>query len=1017
MNRLFSIAVAAILALGAFWFCLSQCVAQTQDGAFDDLKIKEIFVPAWDSQLLPDLSVKTSMYVPSGDVPVSVDKRLPEAEDETPDELKDESLDVPEGETREFYSQKVKNFSDAIKRACPDDSDQSAADKETVLKYAEPLKAAIKGLATFARDGDSAFDPSTLQIDAALTTLRQALAEAGAQDERNALEQDVKNWLEAELDRKDSRRDLTNAYKRVLFFLETDRALDGPEALELGKAKVLRKLLDAELAKERPDEARVRYFRERYNDELVFEFQENPAKRDEILLTALRDEKASPRPQRIVSDYLRARWGADARKLLVEKGDVDGALELALECVDASLETPSPDVFQEVYDSFAAVVAIDSQRGDEKIVETMERYSASDVKDVAQENMNLAQLRKFEGEKPVVEGVCVDGSVLDWNSFRGKPTILVLCESNSFQDPVFRNAYDLLKLFADSEEANILTYTADDVPDLWKPFEAQTPWKTVSKKLTLDAQDKKYRELTNSFGFRIVRSKALSENRYVPRFILFDSEGVVVKNLGPDCAAFETFLSEIYSNFFETAYRSVIELFDVPDDKNRAFYEQRLQALGQAETTIFNSLNSHREPNYEQALKQMEQKRADAVERALKLAVFRPEDDRSIDDAKKNALINEYANRIVNREDRAAVVELLNFENAKANPNMGLVSNFRNKLIQWDVSDAKADPEQAAENLRKMRAARRGEKQIELASQQSQFDLQWENNLTYELLNADIQNGLRKDDEQGMKEALDQCLADAADVPSGLPGLVWSYLDIAQKLLKELDRPDMAEYFRKAGIEKFKTSDNPFAEYFVSDLQAVDRYNDLPGNELDFQAHWFNPDDFKDNQPLDWASFRGKVVLICYVTPLDSNTLNLCDPETSAKIDELKALWQKYGDAGLEVVLYFREGIPEQCAKLIKEKEVPWRTARTYSVRIPSFYKTFREYYDLKPLTTILVGKDGKVVDNNAGGERLEKELEELFPARNPDLQRGGKTAPSATRRVLQERRRHLLIPRRWFWR
>ena len=63
MNRLFSIAVAAILASGAFWFCSSQCVAQTQDGAFDDLKIKEIFVPAWDSQLLPDLSVKTCLPI------------------------------------------------------------------------------------------------------------------------------------------------------------------------------------------------------------------------------------------------------------------------------------------------------------------------------------------------------------------------------------------------------------------------------------------------------------------------------------------------------------------------------------------------------------------------------------------------------------------------------------------------------------------------------------------------------------------------------------------------------------------------------------------------------------------------------------------------------------------------------------------------------------------------------------------------------------------------------------------
>ncbi len=896
-------------------------------------------------------------------------------------ESKEDAFNVPQGETRLFYERRIKELNDAIVRALGDGSDPRTADRDMILKCAEPMKAAVKGLSSTTVGGSllesSSGDTPSYRVGSGLLALERALGVVDARDELDALERDVENWLEAELRGPEPRFDFVLGYRQILLAIETTRALSESEAQELGAIRTLRKLLDAELAKEKPDERRVRFFRETYEMELEREFDDNRSNLDEIFFAALRGEKASPRPEKARIKSLLERRGQRARELLVEKRDFDGANELAFEFVDASFDNPFPYVFKEVEASFAALTTIDPNRGDAKIVEAMERYFASDNSELVQEGSRLAFLRRFEGEKPVVEGVCVDGSVFDWNACRGKPTILVLCDAQCFNDPLFRGSYELLKQFADRDDANILTYTADDDLERWKPFGDATPWKTVSRKLTLDAQDRQYREFMTWRGFVSGNSSSFPADRRTPRFVAFDSEGVVVKNNGRDHEELETLLSEFYPNYFETAYRSVVELFDVPDDKDGAFYLERLRALGNAETSVFNLINSHKNPSFKEAFERLEQKRKDAVEQTLKKLAFLPEDDRSINN---DSLFNEYARRAADRGDRAALDELLDFEAAKEKQIPTHIHNLKNLSFKLDVDDAKADPERAAAKLRSLRDFIRGQKPIEPPPELQAIPLepQWENFVTRELLNADIQDGLRKNDERGMKEALDQCLADVADgVP--LPGLVWTNLETALKLLKELDRPELVEYFRKAGIEKFKASDNPFAKYFVSDLQAVDRYNDLPGNELDFRASWFNPDDFKDNQPVDWDSFRGKPVLICHVHPSYLNNADACDAETSKRIDELKTVYQRFGKAGLEVIVYFQWG-ESNGARLIKEKEIPWRTARTHGITVPSFYKSFRDFYQLESPTTILVGRDGKVIDNDATGERLETELEKLFP-------------------------------------
>ena len=113
-----------------------------------------------------------------------------------------------------------------------------------------------------------------------------------------------------------------------------------------------------------------------------------------------------------------------------------------------------------------------------------------------------------------------------------------------------------------------------------------------------------------------------------------------------------------------------------------------------------------------------------------------------------------------------------------------------------------------------------------------------------------------------------------------------------------------------------------------------------------------------DDKDFDWASLRGKYVLIKF-------TATWCQP-CKATIPKLLEAYAKYKDKGLEIVsVYSSEYVPdavELVKKSVEEAQLPWIVlsgALTEKASQPSLVK----FYGISAVPTIvLVDKEGKVI-------------------------------------------------------
>ena len=105
-----------------------------------------------------------------------------------------------------------------------------------------------------------------------------------------------------------------------------------------------------------------------------------------------------------------------------------------------------------------------------------------------------------------------------------------------------------------------------------------------------------------------------------------------------------------------------------------------------------------------------------------------------------------------------------------------------------------------------------------------------------------------------------------------------------------------------------------------------------------------------------------------------------------AEVPNVRALYEKYHDAGFEVLGYSVDEDIEALEKFEEEKKLPWKTAsEKLSVEAKENggkeYVNLSEYYGISAIPTmVLVGKDGKVVSTSARGEELKRLLKEQFP-------------------------------------
>ena len=165
-------------------------------------------------------------------------------------------------------------------------------------------------------------------------------------------------------------------------------------------------------------------------------------------------------------------------------------------------------------------------------------------------------------------------------------------------------------------------------------------------------------------------------------------------------------------------------------------------------------------------------------------------------------------------------------------------------------------------------------------------------------------------------------------------------------------------------------------ESLAADVQARvegrERFENLVGNEMKVEGLYL------DGTEIDWSAYRGKVVLFDFWA-------TWCGP-CIAEIPNVQALYEKYHDAGFEVLGYSIDEKVDALKKFEEERKLPWKTAsETLSVNAKENggkkYVSLSDYYNITGVPTmILVGKDGKVLDTNARGAKLEKLLQEQFP-------------------------------------
>ncbi|MDR0610488.1 MAG: TlpA family protein disulfide reductase [Planctomycetaceae bacterium] len=125
-----------------------------------------------------------------------------------------------------------------------------------------------------------------------------------------------------------------------------------------------------------------------------------------------------------------------------------------------------------------------------------------------------------------------------------------------------------------------------------------------------------------------------------------------------------------------------------------------------------------------------------------------------------------------------------------------------------------------------------------------------------------------------------------------------------------------------------------------------------------------------DGKQFDIKTFRGKVILIDFFA-------SWCVP-CIEELPRLKEIYAQYHDQSFEIVGVGGDK-PEALKKLVEEHRIPWTVVSetlTVSKRLPSIERQ----YGIKVYPTMfLIDREGKLVNSNARGQRLDAALKRQF--------------------------------------
>lgn len=246
------------------------------------------------------------------------------------------------------------------------------------------------------------------------------------------------------------------------------------------------------------------------------------------------------------------------------------------------------------------------------------------------------------------------------------------------------------------------------------------------------------------------------------------------------------------------------------------------------------------------------------------------------------------------------------------------------------------------------------------------------------LLESDLRQarGARAEELTALVGRLKKYLAEQPLDPAGIRLAMTAGQAIEQsgedKLAAETYR-DLAKLFAKSDVEGISD--------LVKTLEGSARRLSLVDNKMHLEGKTLEGKDF------DWDGYRGKVVLVDFWA-------TWCGP-CRAMLPQLVELHEQYRDRGFDIVGVNLDDEAEAVESFLKANELPWATLFDNH---EDAKESMGRYYGIRVIpTTVLVGKDGKVLATNLHGEQINQALaDQLGPAEEGKKGDGEKKETSA---------------------
>ena len=222
-------------------------------------------------------------------------------------------------------------------------------------------------------------------------------------------------------------------------------------------------------------------------------------------------------------------------------------------------------------------------------------------------------------------------------------------------------------------------------------------------------------------------------------------------------------------------------------------------------------------------------------------------------------------------------------------------------------------------------------------------------------------------DSAGLQAAVDEYI-DIVMTTDSTVGSAKAVVDAVKEYDAELAKSALTKM-----IAAFKTSDGGLRKRFAEVLEEEQRLNNLVGNDMLVEGLYL------DGSEIKWDEYRGKVVLVDFFATWRRPCMQ--------EIPNVKSLYDKYHDAGFEVLSYSVDTDLDALKKFEEEAQIPWKTASSElsaqkkNDKDEPVYKDLSAYYGISTIPRmILVGKDGKVIATDARSPRLAELLQQHFP-------------------------------------